>query len=318
MAVWTGTLSFGLVSIPVKLYPATAPKDVRFHLVDPETGKRVRYKRVVETDSGGSEPLSSPAEATDESPVDLSDEAPIARPDEAPADRPTEPASSRREVEVDYDQLVRGYEVDKGRFVTFRPDELEQARPERSRSVDIEDFVDLRSIDPVYFEKSYYLAPQATGEKPYVLLLRAMKRAGLVGIGRFVLRTKPHLVAIRPLKDVLGLETLYFADEVRPADSLVSGLRSVRIGKAELDLAEQLIDALRTEWISDRYADEYREELLRMISERSPSIEEAEADQATSPSANLERLMDALKASVEAAKKSQASTKKRSDRRRAG
>jgi DNA end-binding protein Ku len=316
MAVWTGTLSFGLVSIPVRLYPATSPKDVRFHLVDPETGKRVRYKRVVEMDAVGSEPSLSLSEATDPATVDRPEEAPVDRPDEAPVERPTEAAPSRQEVEVDYDRLVRGYEVDKGRFVTFRPDELEQARPERSRSIDIEDFVDLASIDPVYFEKSYYLAPQMTGEKPYVLLLRAMKRAGLVGIGRFVLRTKPHLVAIRPLDDVLGLETLYFADEVRPADSLVSGLRSIRVGKAELELAGQLIEALKTEWVSERYADEYREELLRMISERTPT-EEPAVEEAGTSSANLERLMAALKASVEAAKKSQAS-KKRSQRRRAG
>src|SRR5436309_5348344 len=172
MAVWTGTLSFGLVSIPVRLYPATSPKDVRFHLIDPETGKRVRYKRVVEAEPTEAAPISSRAEPTEERPAD--------RRTEAPAEEPAEPPPPPREVEVAYDELVRGYEVDKGRFVTFRPDELEQARPERSRTIDIEDFVDLASIDPVYFEKSYYLVPQATGEKPYALLLRAMKRAGLV------------------------------------------------------------------------------------------------------------------------------------------
>src|SRR2546427_11230236 len=120
MAVWTGTLSFGLVSIPVKLSPATAPKDVRFHLIDPETGKRVRYKRVVEDESTDATPISSPAEPTQERPAD--------RRTEVPAEEPSEPAPPRREVEVAYDELVRGYEVDKGRFVTFRPDELEQAR----------------------------------------------------------------------------------------------------------------------------------------------------------------------------------------------
>jgi DNA end-binding protein Ku len=314
MAVWTGTISFGLVSIPVRLYPATSPKDVRFHLIDPETGRRVRYKRVVETDAvdevGPIVPRPEPqpaAERTVEAPdVELTASEPVA-----------EPAPPRREVEVDYNDLVRGYEVDPGRFVTFRPEELEQARPSRSRTIDIEEFVDLEGIDPVYFEKSYYLAPQQSGEKPYILLLRAMKRAGLVGIGRFVLRTKPHLVAIRPLEGALGLETLYFADEVRPSASLVSGLGSVRIGKAELQLAEQLIQALRTDWVPERYADEYREELLRMISERTPIDAEPAITEAEAPSANLERLMDALKASVEAAKKAQGD-KKRTQRRRAG
>jgi DNA end-binding protein Ku len=313
MAVWTGTLSFGLVSIPVRLYPATSPKDVRFHLIDPATGRRVRYKRVVETDAAGEdEPIVPP-----ESPATARRTAEVPNV-ERPAGEPVaESAPSRREVEVDYNDLVRGYEVDPGRFVTFRPEELEQARPSRSRTIDIEEFVDLEGIDPVYFEKSYYLAPHQSGEKPYILLLRAMKRAGLVGIGRFVLRTKPHLVAIRPLEGALGLETLYFADEVRPSASLISGLGSVRIGKAELQLAEQLIQALRTDWVPERFADEYRQELLRMISERTASAPESAAAEAEAPSANLERLMDALKASVEAAKKTQAE-KRRTQRRRVG
>jgi DNA end-binding protein Ku len=289
MSVWTGTLGFGLVSIPVRMYPATQPKDVRFHLIDPESGRRVRYKRVVDVDE---DPRRTEQTSSSPEPVD---------------ERPSpEPMPVRREVEVDFEDLVRGYEVEKGRFVTVRPEEIERVRPARSRSIDIEDFVELERIDPVYFEKSYYLAPQEGSEKPYVLLLRAMQRARRIGIGRFVLRTKPHLVAIRPLEDILGLETLYFADEVRPVTPLAAGLDAVRIGARELDVAEQLIESLKTDWISERYADEYREELMRMISERSPDIDEEETGPTTG---DVERLMEALKASVEAARNASAKPK---------
>src|SRR5207247_4572615 len=117
---------------------------------------------------------------------------------------------------IDAGDVVRGVELPSGELVTVEEDELESLLPERSRTIDIEEFVDLAEIDPVFFEKSYYVAPQwsSGAEKPYALLLRAMQAAGMVGIGRFVLRTKPHLVAIRPLEKVLGLETLYFGDEV--------------------------------------------------------------------------------------------------------
>jgi DNA end-binding protein Ku len=301
MSVWTGTLSFGLVNIPVRMYPATQPKDVRFHLVDPESGRRVRFKRVVDVDEE-SEPT-EPRQSGSASETVEQPSSPEARP-------------AHREVEVAFDDLVRGYEVDKGQFVTLRPDEIERARPSRSRSIDIEHFVELESIDPVYFEKSYYLAPQADSEKTYVLLLRAMQRAHRVGIGRFVLRTKPHLVAIRPLDAILGLETLYFADEVRPAAPLAGGLDAVRVGARELDVAEQLIEALRTDWIPERYADEYRAELLRMISERTPAIQEEE-DENLPRTSDVERLMEALKASVEAAKRSP-TTSKSSPRRKTG
>src|SRR5207249_2933468 len=120
-------------------------------------------------------------------------------------------------------ELLRGYETDEG-VVMMTRDEIESVRPQRSRVIEIEDFVDLTDVDPVYFEKSYVLVPQRDAEKPYALLLRAMERAGRAGIGRFVLRTKPHLVAIRPTGGVLGLETLFFGDEVRDGATLVPGI----------------------------------------------------------------------------------------------
>jgi len=289
-AVWTGSLSFGLVNIPVRLYPATEPKDVRFHLTDSQ-GRRVRYRRFV------------PAEEPAEREWSATETEASAAPEEA-REQQTEPAKTQnvspRDVEVAFEGLMRGYETDDGRLVLMSRDEVEAARPERSRVIEIEDFVALSDIDPVYFEKSYHLAPRPGGEKPYELLLRAMERAGRVGIGRFVLRTKPHLVAIRPTEGVLGLETMFFADEVRDGRELVSRPSGAELSDRELQMAEMLIETLNTEWNPAAYADAYREELLRRISEKAP-IEAIEEPPTKTPA--LEELMEALKASVEAAKK---------------
>jgi DNA end-binding protein Ku len=208
---------------------------------------------------------------------------------------------------VTYDDLVRGYEVEPGRFVTLEPDEIEAVRPPRSRTIDIEEFVELDRIDPVFFEKSYYLTPQVNAERPYVLLLRAMTRTQLVGIGRFVLRTKPHLVAIRPTDTTLGLETLYFSDEVRPTAELLPSLDSIQVPERELKLAEQLIAMLTSDWEPSRYSDDYRNELLRLISERTPpeGVERQPAESTSSPRSGVLDMMEALKASVEAAKRSE-------------
>jgi DNA end-binding protein Ku len=306
-AVWTGTISFGLVSIPVKLYPATQSKDVRFHLVDPTSGRRIRYKRVVE-----GEPTASVA-ADD----DLESEPSIGRiQEESPsAGRGPGVSVNSQERELRFDELARGYESDPGRFVTIPREDIDRLRPPRSRTIEVEEFVELESIDPVFFEKTYYAAPQPVAEQPYLLLLRAMERAGLVGIARFVLRTKPHLVAIRPMDSVLGLETMYFADEVRSPSELVWGLDASRVGGKELDLAGQLIEAMRTDWNPSQYSDEYREELLRLISERDAQLPTEE----TSPTVaepKVQQLMDALKASVEAAKRERLEQKKATRKRR--
>jgi DNA end-binding protein Ku len=280
-AVWSGTLSFGLVTIPVRLYPATEPKDVRFHLMD-QLGRRVRYRRFAEW---------APAAEIEEAPG--SD----------PADRPPP------EAEVEYGDLMRGFETQDGRVVLLGRDEIEQVRPERGRTIEIEDFVELGDIDPVYFEKSYVVAPQRGSEKPYSLLLRAIERSGRVGIGRFVLRTKPHLVAIRPRDGVLGLETLFFGDEVRDGRSLAPGADAVDVSERELRLAETLIETLKTEWDPTVYADSYREDLLKKISEKTPiELEEDEGVEVEAPTRRAEELMEALKASVEAAKKAKRHT----------
>jgi len=290
-AVWTGTLSFGLVTLPVRLFPATQPKDVRFHLYDRE-GRRIRYQRVVEA---GAEPASDRNELP---------------PSDAAADEDIGPAREERsgtrasvEKPVAWDDVVRGVETDDGELVTVPREELERIRPERSRSIDIQDFVELEQIDPVYLDKSYYaipMTPEAT--KPYVLFHHAMREAGRIGIGRFVLRTKPHLVAIRPMEKVLAVETMFFGDEVRDPADLAPDLDGVEVGERELDLAVTLIETLKTDWDPDAYADTYREELLRMLAERTPTKRAAEEPAPAGGSA-VEELMAALRESVAAAKR---------------
>ena len=303
-AVWTGSLSFGLVTIPVRLYPATEPKDVRFHLMDAH-GRRVRYRRFVSEDEPPGQTWEMPSPAGTEP-----SHSEGAREQESERPAPVSDDAGSDEEEIAFEDLMRGYETEDGRVVMLSRDEVESVRPERSRTIEIEDFVALSDIDPVYFEKSYHLAPQAGGEKSYALLLRAMERAGRVGIGRFVLRTKPHLVAIRPTEGVLGLETLFFGDEVRDGRELVWSLDGIDLSSRELEMAEMLIETMKTEWNPAAYSDTYREELLRRISEKTP-IETMEEAATRGSGGHVEELMQALKASVEAAKSKKGTSKKR-------
>jgi DNA end-binding protein Ku len=307
-AVWTGSISFGLVNIPVKLYPATEPKDVRFHLYDRRTGKRVRYERVTKyTDA----PTFEPEAPSDSSEPDERDASPIARDSELRL-----PEANGEARPVEREDIVRGFEMPSGDLVTVTDEELVSIAPERSRTIEIEEFVDLADIDPVFYEKSYHVAP-ARGigaDKPYALLLRAMQGAGMVGIGRFVLRTKPHVVAIRPLKDALALETLFFADEVRSPAELVHGLADVAISEREVKTARQLITAMAADWVPEKHADVYREELLELLRSK-PAATAAEAIP-MSGETPVGDLMAALRASVEAAKSKGA--KKATRSRRAG
>jgi DNA end-binding protein Ku len=306
-SVWSGNLAFGLVSIPVRLYPATEAKDVRFHLVDPQTGRRVRYRRIVERDDvedGSAEDEVVPEEDERTSEAASPDESTWAR--DAGGSSATRSDGGSREVEVTFDELDRSYEVEPGEEVSLTREELDRLRPQRSRTIDIEDFVDLSSIDPVYFEKSYIVAPEGGGVsvKPYVLLMRALERAGRVGIGRFVLRTKPHLVAIRVRSGVLALETLFFGDEVRETSALAPAVPSASIDDRELRLAEDLVGMLATEWDPSAYADTYRQELLSLIEGKTARRRPApDVSGTTPPGSDAEALMDALRRSVDEAKR---------------
>ena len=309
-AVWTGSISFGLVNIPVKLYPATEPKDVRFHLYDRRTGKRVHYERVTRDIEA---PTFEP-----EPPDDLSPPEDRYEPQTRRDFEPVAPAATPAAQPVERRDVVRGFELPGGDLVTVTDDELVSIAPERSRTIEIEEFVDLADIDPVFYEKSYHVGPvRGMGaEKPYALLLRAMQGAGMVGIGRFVLRTKPHVVAIRPLKDALALETLFFADEVRSPAELTSSVSNLAVSDREVKTARQLITAMATDWVPEKHADVYREELLELLRSK-PAATPAEPTEMAGQTP-VGDLMAALRASVEAAKRKGEKKPKGAGSRRAG
>jgi DNA end-binding protein Ku len=294
-AVWTGSISFGLVNIPVKLYVATASRDVRFHQFERGTGRKIRYRRV----ATGPEP-GLPADEIQGRLVEASDTSPATEP--AP-ETETPPAEPTPEPEVSWENVVKGYEIEPGRVVTVSPDELRQMEPERSRVLNVEQFVDLHDIDPVFFEKTYYVVPQPGegAERPYSLLLLAMQASNKVAIGRFTLRTKEYLAAVRPAEQVLMLETLFYADEVRDVKEVWTP-RTEEPPERELRLARQLIEALEGQWDSSGYRDTYRERVLKLLESKAEEAFVVPEHAGEAPVSRLADLMDALKQSVEAAR----------------
>jgi DNA end-binding protein Ku len=207
--------------------------------------------------------------------------------------------------EVTYEQIVKGYEIGPDRYVTISPEELEALEPQKTRTIDIEDFVDLEQIDPIYYDHPYYLAPDTGAAKAYRLLVDAMEDSGKVAVARVVLRSKEHLVAIRPRDGALAMETMLFADEVIPADSLeelAAADGDVQTSDRELAMANQLIDSLASDFEPEKYRDEYRERVLDLIERKAQGetivIEEPEAEPKEVPD-----LMAALEASIASAKK---------------
>jgi DNA end-binding protein Ku len=249
-AIWTGSISFGLVTVPVRLVSATRSQDVRFNQLEAATGSRIRYRRV--------------SEQTGE--------------------------------EVPNDQIVKGYELESGHYVVLDNDELAALKPTASRQIEIEDFVDLSEIDPVYFEQPYYLVPDKDAAKAYRLLSRVMEDEGKVAVGRLVLRSKEALVAIRPIDGMLCLETMRYADEVLAPDrELVDS--QPEPSERELEMARQLVDSLAAAFDPEKYHDEYREEVLALI-ERKAAGEDIVAPAAPEEPAKVLDLMAALEASL--------------------
>jgi DNA end-binding protein Ku len=208
--------------------------------------------------------------------------------------------------EVAYEDIVKGYEIGKDRYVVVTPDELEALDPEKTRSIDIEDFVDESEIDPIYYDHPYFLAPDRGGEKAYRLLLDAMKQAGKVAIARVVIRNKEQLVAIRPSGDALTMSTMTFADEVGPAEKIdeigaESDEGKAKTTKRELDMAQQLIDSLTSDFDPSKYRDTYRERVLDLIERKAAGEEIAAPPEAPEP-APVPDLMAALEASLQEAK----------------
>jgi DNA end-binding protein Ku len=205
--------------------------------------------------------------------------------------------------EVPYDQIVKGFELTKERFVVITPEELDSVSPEKTRAIDIEDFVDLEDIDPIFYDHPYYLVPDKGAAKAYGLLLEAMRESGKVAIARVVLRSKEQLVAIRPAGDVLTMETMIFHDEVVPTDDLdeVPEAKELKTSDRELKMAQQLIDSLSSDFEPSKYHDEYREKVLELIERKAEGEEIAIQPQADEPE-KVPDLMAALEASLAAVK----------------
>ena len=221
--------------------------------------------------------------------------------------------------EIAYEQIVKGYEIGPDRYVTISPEELEALEPQKTRTIDIEDFVDLEQIDPIYYDHPYYLAPDTGAAKAYRLLVDAMEDSGKVAVARVVLRSKEHLVAIRPRDGALAMETMLFADEVIPPESLeelAAGDGDVQTSDRELAMANQLIDSLASDFEPEKYRDEYRERVLDLIERKAQGetivIEEPEAEPEKVPD-----LMAALEASIASAKKPEKKAKKPAAKKKA-
>jgi DNA end-binding protein Ku len=254
--VWNGTISFGLVAIPVKLYHAVRKQSISFNQLDNRTMARIKYQKVSALDG---------------------------------------------EV-VPEEHIVKGYEVSKDRYVVVDPDELEPFITSATKTVDLEEFVDLEEIDPVYFDSAYYVAP-GSNPKPYVLLAQAMEQAGKVAIGRFVMRNKQYTAAIRAEEGRLIMSTLAYADEVIDPATIdeLQGLDDIEVSAKEIAMAESLVDSLTAAFEPEKYRDEYREQVRDLIDIK------ASGQEFTLPESPVEKpkvvdLMAALEASVAKAK----------------
>jgi len=255
-SIWTGAISFGLVTVPVKLYSAIDRKNVRFHQLSGKSGVRLQQKRI-------------------------------------------DPQSGE---EVAYENVVKGYEIAPERYVVIEPGELEALEPKKTKTIEIEDFVELQQIDPIYYDHPYYLAPGPGGAKPYRLLLEAMRETDKVAIARVVIRSKEQLVAVRPVGDALGMATMLFADEVLSPDRLdeVAEAAEVKVTKRELDIAKQLVESLAGDFEPEKYSDTYRSQVLEMIERKAQGEEIAVQPAAEEVAAPAPDLMAALKASLDA------------------
>ena len=255
-SIWTGAISFGLVTVPVKLYSAVNRKTVRFHQLSGTSGVRIAQKRV-------------------------------------------DPQSGD---EVPYEDIVKGYELAPDRYVVVEPDELATLQPKKTKTIEIEDFVELSQIDPIFYDHPYYLAPGPGGAKPYRLLLEAMAESERVAIARVVIRSKEQLVAIRAMGDVLEMATMLFADEIASPDQLdeLPDPKEVKTTKREVDIAKQLIDSLAGEFEPDKYRDTYREDVLALIERKAEGKEIAIQPEAEEVAAPTPDLMSALRASLDA------------------
>lgn len=220
-AIWKGSISFGLVNIPIALYPATRREELKFRLLRKSDLSPVNYKRVAEKDG----------------------------------------------KEVAWDQIVKGYEYEKGKYVVLKAEDFERVDLEATQTVDIQDFVDQDEIDPMFFYKPYYLEPQKGGDKAYVLLRDALKDSHKVGIAKVVIKTRQYLAGVKPEDGALVLELMHFADELADPEKLHVP-KKTEVGKREMNMAKSLIGSMSSKWNPEKYKDDYREALMEVIEEK--------------------------------------------------
>jgi len=256
-AIWKGSISFGLVNIPVGLYSAETRDEIHFKLLDKNTMSPIHYKRVSE-ESG---------------------------------------------KEVAWDATVRGYEFERGQYVVLSDEDLKSAAPEATQTIDIVDFVDLDEINPLYFDKPYYLGPDKKGAKAYALLRETLRRTGKVGIAKVVIRTRQYLAAVIARGDVLTLELMRYAHELRDPSELDVPAGKAGVDEREIDMAERLVEGMVSAWEPEKYKDSYRNDLMKMIEKRVEAGQlETSPEPAPKPKAdrsNVVDLMALLKQSVE-------------------
>ena len=260
-AIWSGTISFGLVSVPVKMITATESKELKFHFLHKDDLTPIGYDKV-RKDTG---------------------------------------------EHVDPEEVVRGFEIERGRYVELTEEDIDRLDIELTHSIDICDFVDLEEIDPIYFRKAYYLLPQDGAEKPYRLLVKALEQTGKVAIAKVVIRKKQHLAALRPYEGLLLLETMYFADEVRKPESVET---KTELRKAEVEMAKALVENLSDRFDPSKYDDTYRKELLELLRAKAETgvIPERRDD---GDQGEVVDLMQALRESVERTKTQRTAARRR-------
>jgi DNA end-binding protein Ku len=220
-AIWKGSISFGLVNIPIALFPASRSEELKFRLLRKKDLSPVNYKRVAEADG----------------------------------------------KEVPWNEIVKGYEYEKGRFVVINEEDFKRVDIEATQTVDIISFVELEEVNPIFFHKPYYMEPQKGGDRAYVLLREALKTTGKIGIAKVVIKTRQHLAAVKPQEQGLMLELMHFADEIHDVKDFKLP-HAAQVGKKELEMAKSLVASMTEEWNPEQYVDEYREALEKMIEEK--------------------------------------------------
>ena len=257
-AVWSGSISFGLVNIPIKLFNAVSRKNVSFNQIDSRTGSRIKMQRVSAVDG----------------------------------------------TEVPYEAIVKGYELSPDRYVLIEPEELDALDPEATHTIDIEEFISLEEIDPIFYDAAYYVAPVKGTEKPYALLVKAMEQENKVAIARFVMRTKQYLAALRPQDGKLVISTMVYADEVIPAEEIsdLDGVEDIDVSDRELAMAKQLIESLTAEFEPEKFRDEYRDKVLELIEQKAAGIETIVESPPVVEETKVVDLLAALEASVKDAR----------------